>query len=112
REDDFTYVSRLLEEQGIYYWFDHDAGSVAVFSDTSTNAPDMPGGALLPWVRESALMPEQDAITQLGATSAATTGRFAARSYDLRRPTVPIQAKAGEGKHEVYDAPGGGTGME
>lgn len=112
REDDITYVSRLLEEEGIYYWFDHDAGSVAVFSDDSTNAPDMPGGALLPWVRESALLPKQDAITQLGSTSAAVTGRFAAKSFDLRRPTVPIQASSGEGKHESYDAPGGGTGME
>ncbi len=112
REDDITYVTRLIEEEGIYYWFDHDAGSIAVFSDDSTRAPDMPGGALLPWVRESALLPGQDAITQLGSTSAAVTGRFAAKSYDPRRPTVPIQAGAGEGKHEVYDAPGGGTGME
>lgn len=112
REDDITYVSRLLEEEGIYYWFDHEAGSVAVFSDDSTRAPDMPGGALLPWVRESALQPKQDAITQLGSTSAAVTGRFAAKSFDPKRPTVPIQSKAGEGKHEVYDAPGGGTGME
>ncbi len=112
REDDITYVSRLLEEEGIYYWFDHEAGSIAVFSDDSTRAPDMPGGALLPWIRESALLPKQDAITQLGSTSAAVTGRFAAKSYDLRRPTIPIQAAAGEGKHEVYDAPGGGTGME
>jgi type VI secretion system secreted protein VgrG len=112
REDDITYVSRLLEEEGIYYWFDHDAGSVAVFSDDSKNAPDMPGGAILPWVRESALMPKQDAVTQLGSTSASVTGRFAAKSFDLRRPTVPIQAKSGQGKHEFYDAPGGGTGME
>jgi type VI secretion system secreted protein VgrG len=112
REDDITYVTRLLEEEGIYYWFDHEAGSVAVFSDSSTSAPDMPGGAVLPWVRESALLPKQDAITQLGSTSATVTGKFAAKSYDLRRPTIPIKAEAGEGKHEIYDAPGGGTGME
>ncbi|MDC3953971.1 type VI secretion system Vgr family protein [Polyangium jinanense] len=112
REDDWTYVSRLLEEEGIYYWFDHDAGSITVFSDNSTAAPEMPGGALLPWVRESALQPKQDAVTQLGSVSAASTGRFAAKSYDLKRPLVPIKAQAGAGRHEVYDAPGGGTGME
>ncbi|MDI1446889.1 type VI secretion system tip protein TssI/VgrG [Polyangium sp. 6x1] len=112
REDDWTYVSRVLEEEGIHYWFDHEAGSIAVFADDSTVAPDMPGGALLPWVRESALQPKQDAVTELGSTSAASTGRFAAKSYDLKRPLVPIQAKAGAGKHEVYDAPGGGPGME
>jgi type VI secretion system secreted protein VgrG len=112
REDDWSYVSRLLEEEGIHTWFDHEAASVAVFSDKSTVAADMPGGALLPWVRESALLPEQDAVTELGTTSAASTGRFSAKSFDLRRPQVPIAANAGEGRHEHYDAPGGGTGME
>jgi type VI secretion system secreted protein VgrG len=112
REDDWTYVSRLLEEEGIYYWFDHEADSIVVFSDNSTAAPDMPGGALFPWVRESALMPKQDAIIELGSTSRASTGRFAAKSFDHKRPLVPIKAQAGSGKHEFYDAPGGGTGME
>lgn len=112
REDDWTYVSRVLEEEGIHYWFDHEAGSMTVFADDSTVAPDMPGGALLPWVRESALQPKQDAVTELGSTSAASTGRFVMKSFDLKRPTTPIQAKAGAGKHEFYDAPGGGTGME
>ncbi len=112
REDDWTYVSRLLEEEGIYYWFEHDASSNVVFSDESTAAPDMPGGALLPWVRESALQPKQDAIIELGSTSASHTGRFAARSFDLKRPLKRIDAKAGSGKHEFYDAPGGGPSME
>jgi type VI secretion system secreted protein VgrG len=112
REDDWTYVSRVLEEEGIHYWFDHEAGSMAVFADDSTSAQDMPGGALLPWVRESALEPKQDAVTELGSTSAASTGRFAGKSFDLKRPLVPIQATAGAGKHELYDAPGGGPGME
>jgi type VI secretion system secreted protein VgrG len=112
REDDWTYVNRLLEEEGIYYWFDHEADSILVMSDSSTSAPDMAGGALLPWVRESAMLPEQDAVTQMGSTSAASTGRFAAKSFDHRRPLVPIEARAGAGRHEVYDAPGGGTGME
>lgn len=112
REDDWTYVGRLLEEEGIYYWFDHDAASIVVFSDESQAAPDMPGGALLPWVRESALQPNQDAIIELGSTSAAHTGKFAARSFDLKRPLKRIEAQAGSGKHEFYDAPGGGPSME
>lgn len=112
REDDWTYVSRLLEEEGIFYWFDHEAGSILVLGDRSSSAPDLAGGALLPWVRESALLPERDAVTELGSISAASTGRFEARSFDHRRPLVPIVARAGAGKHEAYDAPGGGTGME
>ena len=34
REDDWTYVSRLCEEEGVYYWFDHEGDdSAVVFAD-------------------------------------------------------------------------------
>lgn len=112
REDDWTYVSRLLEEEGITYSFDHDAGSVVVFSDHTASAGDMPGGALLPWVRESDMLPDRDAITELGLTSAATTGKFTARSFDPARPLALMQASSGSGMREVYDAPGGGPQVD
>jgi len=109
REDDWTYVSRFLEEEGIYYYFDHEAGSTLVFCDDSTAAPDIEGGAILPWVRESAMLPELDAVTQLGPAGVAVPGRFTVRSFDLQRPTVQLENSDGGGKHEIYDAPGGGS---
>ena len=41
QESDYQFLSRLLEEEGIYYWFDaHDAPGTMHLSDTSTLAHD------------------------------------------------------------------------
>ncbi len=46
REDDLTFMTRMLEEEGIHFRFDHDGGATTlVFDDSSTIGPDLPGGA-------------------------------------------------------------------
>jgi type VI secretion system secreted protein VgrG len=43
RETDFNFVSRLMEEEGIYYFFKHDDGShKMVLSNTPQHHPDVP----------------------------------------------------------------------
>jgi len=44
QESDFTFISRLLEEEGIFYFFEHDRdGHLLVFSDTSACYRSIPG---------------------------------------------------------------------
>jgi type VI secretion system secreted protein VgrG len=46
-ESEWDFVSRLLEEEGIYYWFEHAAdGHVMVFADASDTGPAMEPRAL------------------------------------------------------------------
>ena len=112
REDDWTYVEPRCWKRRA-----STTGSIARprRSSSSPTAPparrDMTGGALLPWVRESAMRPERDAVAETGLDQRGLHRPVRARaSFDHRRPLVPIQARAGAGRHEVYDAPGGGTG--
>jgi type VI secretion system secreted protein VgrG len=43
RETDFNFASRLMEEEGIYYYFRHTAqGHTMVVADTPPNQPDLP----------------------------------------------------------------------
>src|SRR6266849_1468795 len=45
RETDFDFASRLMEEEGIYYFFTHkNDGHQMVVSDSPINHPDMPDG--------------------------------------------------------------------
>ncbi len=109
REDDWTYVSRLLEEEGIYYWFDHgDGESEIVFADTSSASPAIDGIPVLTYTPASQLKPDQDSVVDVSFSAKATSHRFSARSYDLTKPTKRVEAGVGRGRHEVYDAPGGG----
>jgi type VI secretion system secreted protein VgrG len=44
RETDFAFASRLMEEEGIYYFFKHDAdGHQMVLANTPQSHPDVPG---------------------------------------------------------------------
>lgn len=46
RESDFDFVSRLMEEEGIYYFFKHDDGShQMVVTDSTSVHPSVPGQA-------------------------------------------------------------------
>jgi type VI secretion system secreted protein VgrG len=44
RESDFEFASRLMEEEGIYYFFDHsETGHQMILSDAPTQHPDISG---------------------------------------------------------------------
>lgn len=108
REDGFTFVSRLLEDDGIYYWFDHASGSAIVFADDSTSAPDAPGGGLMTFAYESGITADREIIVALGTESQVQPTKFTVGSFDFNRPLLKVQGAAGDGAREVYDAPGGG----
>ena len=48
RESDFAFASRLMEEEGIYYFFKHSDGShTMVVANTPGSHPDLPGKSTL-----------------------------------------------------------------
>lgn len=110
REDDFTFICRLMEDEGIYFWFDHgDEGSVLVFSDNSVAAPDLEGDPHLPFVHSMGLDAQREAVEELASHTRSAPTRFSLAGFDPENPRFKIAAGAGDGPLEVYDAPGGGS---
>jgi type VI secretion system secreted protein VgrG len=107
REDDWTFACRLLEQVGIYYWFDHDAGSLLVLADRSSAAPPPSGG---PGVRfrqaSDALAVAEQHVYQFGAALAAQPAAFSVKSFDPAHPTLQVvgSSNRGVGSGAVYDA--------
>lgn len=109
REDDWTYVSRICEEEGIYYWFDHeDDDSAVVFADNSTSAPAIEGIPVLPFTPASSMRPDQEAVVDVSFEAKMASTKFSGKSFDPDRPLLGIAASAGNGRREDYDAPGAG----
>ncbi|MFO0756251.1 MAG: type VI secretion system tip protein TssI/VgrG [Byssovorax sp.] len=110
REDDYSFISRLMEDEGIYFWFDHQGdSSVLVFADSSLDAPDLDGGAALPFMHSMGLDAQQEAVEELSSHTKAAPTRFTLAGFDPENPRFKITAAAGEGPLEWYDAPGGGS---
>lgn len=109
REDDWTFICRLLEAEGIYYWFDHESGSQLVMSDDSLHAPDVVGDApTVPYVVSSGLTSSAEAIYEIGPKGRLRPTRFSIRSFDPGHPDLLVAGASGDAALEIYDAPGAG----
>ena len=110
REDDWTFVSRLLEQEGIYYWFDHEeAESRLVLADRSEAAVDLAGGALIELRRDAgAQAAGGERVEWLCDEVCVMPDRFTLRSFDPARTDLRVEGRAGKGAREWYDAPGAG----
>lgn len=113
RESDLDFVSRLLEEEGIFYLFEHEKTKhTLVLADTNNSVPTsatMPTARLA--VAESGI--HQDAITSFRREHAVHPGVVTVKDYDFLKPTNTLQGTiSGTGAEEVYDYPGGFTARD
>jgi type VI secretion system secreted protein VgrG len=109
REDDWTYLTRLLEDEGIYYWFDHEGEETTlVFGDRSPAAAPITGGAYVAFAYESGMRASKEVVEEIGSVVTSTATLFSTGSFDPMRPRLKVTSTEGDGVLEHYDAPGGG----
>jgi len=108
RESHFDFVSRLLEQEGIYYYFTHKDGEhTLVLDDTPPNAAPCPDGDPAHMAASDAPWQESDVIVELTSAFAVHTGKVTLRDYNFETPSNDLEAQASsEGPGEWYDYPG------
>lgn len=104
-ETDFAFVSRLLEEEGLGYYFAHEEAKhdLVVFDDVSSCAA-IPGGAVpfLP-LPETADFAEDRRIQSLAERSEVAPALVTARDYNFETPAETLEVSVGDGGgHYVY----------
>ncbi|ERK99103.1 hypothetical protein O999_13170 [Pseudomonas putida LF54] len=88
RETDFNFVQRLLEEEGMFYYFEHTAeGHTMIICDDSSTLVDIPEQ---PQIRfHSASVTETaDSITQGSGNRQLQSGKMATQTFDYRQPSM------------------------
>ncbi|MEZ4311018.1 MAG: type VI secretion system tip protein TssI/VgrG [Polyangiaceae bacterium] len=111
QESGLSFISRLLEEEGIYYIFDvTDSGDdKVIFIDDSTVAEPIPGDPELSVKPRASMGPVEDAIYYVADTRRVRSGKFVLRDFNFEKPQLDLTSTA-EGKErtdlEVYDYPG------
>ncbi|KYF49761.1 hypothetical protein BE04_24710 [Sorangium cellulosum] len=93
-EDSLSFLSRLLEEEGIFYFFEHGPdGTSVVFADSSAAyAATTPSDQIL-FVDPSALTSEQ-AITSIGEIEQIRPAKVVLRDHDFKRPPLDLEVSA------------------
>ncbi len=114
RETDFAFVSRLMEHEGIYYYFEHEAAKhTLVLADGYSSHAPATGYAEVPWYPRDEQRDEHDEyLWTFDLGHEIQPGACELTDFDFERPSVSLKARsAGGGAHahdtgEVYDYPG------
>ncbi len=107
RESDWDFIQRLTEEEGIYFWFEHEDGPTRlIFGDDSTQAADLDGGAELVFRDAVDLGSTGDAVYRVRQRGAVVHDAVRLRDYNFDKPAVDLDEKVGDGRRELYDFPG------
>jgi len=104
RETDFDFISRWMEREGIYFFFEQgEQGEKLIITDSSTAHRDIPGNTTIPFSPPSGLMPEQEAIKAFICRQKRLPNRVILKDYNYRKPSLDLKAET------VVDAKGRGN---
>jgi type VI secretion system secreted protein VgrG len=113
RETDFQFISRLLEEEGICYFFEHKDGQhILVLADDPGDHKPCPKQNSSRYQLSTGGWDEEDVITGLEATQEIRPAKYSLNDFNFEMPNtsllvnVPTNKKLGPGEREIYDYPG------
>jgi type VI secretion system secreted protein VgrG len=114
RETDFNFVSRLMEQEGIYYYFKHEIDKhTLVLSDSVSSHEPFPDCEKLPYYPPGEdQFRERDHIYDWNISQEVQPGVYALNDFDFKRPKSNLQVKSSIKRDyayammEVYDYPG------
>lgn len=114
RETDFNFVSRLLEEEGIFYFFQHEKGKhTMVLADSPEANATCPSRQAVSCLASASGTHENEVITALEITRQMRPSKYSLNDFNFKIPKtslkveVPGAARSKAGECDVYDAPAG-----
>jgi len=114
RETSFNFVSRLMEECGIFYYFDHTTQGkhTMVLADQSNNLPPCPGSPVSYDVQVGGLI-DPEVIDNWHVGQEVRTGKYTVTDYNFTTPSTSLLANdptvvdlSASQPLELYDYPG------
>jgi type VI secretion system secreted protein VgrG len=108
RETDFNFVSRLLEEEGVFYFFEQNqqTHTLVLGDDLSAFAPCANQSAIR-FLPGSVGCLDESAVVTLESEFCVKTGKVSSADYDFTKPTTGLSSSlAGAQSGEAYDYPG------
>lgn len=114
RETDWNFVSRLMEEEGIFYFFKStDSGTKLVIANTPQHHPDIDGEVAIPFRPPTGMVEVKEWIYEFRYSQRVRSGKVTLQDYnfttpalDLKRDKTASESMGGNPKLEIYDYPG------
>lgn len=110
QESAFDFISRLMEEDGIFYFFEHEDGKhTLVLADASSANAACPNLAKARFHPASGSQNEFDIVYRWSLEQQAVPKTFSTEDFNFETPSAQLLAKkeGSAGRMEVYEYPGG-----
>lgn len=115
QETDFNFICRLLEEEGIYYFFEHENNKhTLILADDPEKHKLCPNQNTAKYQISAGGWLEEDTISSLERTQQITTGKYFMKDFNYENPTAPLEVETttsekalGTVELEIYEYPGG-----
>ncbi|HTJ30859.1 MAG TPA: type VI secretion system tip protein TssI/VgrG, partial [Acidobacteriaceae bacterium] len=114
RETDFNFISRLMEQNGIFYFFQHEQGKhTMVLADASSVHEKCAGQDSASYNPVSGGLEAEDCVTAWDMEQVLLTGKYSHTDYNFTTPGTSllvseptIKELGGNGGFEIFDYPG------
>ena len=115
RETAFNFVSRLMEEYGIFYFFEHDQSThKLILADKPQVHKNCPVQHKVRFnYTPGSTFQKEDIVESWGAEQELRPGKYALTDYNFQTPNTSLMANVqtvaeigGNTKYEIYDYPG------
>lgn len=110
-ESDLDFIERVLQEEGIYYYFEHDLkGHTLVLGDRTASLPDIDGAKSIRFKERTGMTTSGDeSVYELTEQCAVGAGKVTLRDYDFTHSRLRLEETSEQGKTaylEQYSYPG------
>jgi type VI secretion system secreted protein VgrG len=114
RETDFNFISRLMEQNGIFYFFQHEEGKhTMVIADSSSIHEACPGQPSASYNPVSGGLDTEDVVTAWDIEQVLMSGKYSLTDYNFKTPSTSllvteptIDVVGGNSDFELFDYPG------
>jgi type VI secretion system secreted protein VgrG len=116
RETDLNFISRLLEEEGIFYFFEHtEEKHLLVFGDSTVNYQPIAGTknennqTEVDFHAPDALVPDKESVYEFVVSRQIQSGKITLQDFNFEKPSLDLTAQEEADsfkKLEMYDHPG------
>ncbi|MHC4328440.1 MAG: type VI secretion system Vgr family protein [Planctomycetota bacterium] len=113
RETDFNFVSRLMEDEGIFYFFEHEKGRhTLLMADPPEDHQPCPNQETAVYQTTTGGWFEDDVITGIEKQQKITASKYTQTDYNFKTPATDLKVEAtsqqalGPTELEIYHYPG------
>ncbi|WP_223299884.1 type VI secretion system Vgr family protein [Desulfovibrio fairfieldensis] len=106
-ETDLHFITRLCEEEGIYFYFEHKADAHCLCLCDREGGPKIPGQSDLRFFPGSGQRPDTAVINRLALHESVNSNAAAYREWNFRKPRLDLEVSDHESEQDKAPAPPG-----